>query len=100
MKTLLTIVLIAAADTLLVLAALLLVAGYGWQAAALGVATLVGVAFAAWATRDKPGDPVDEHAEQVIRALSGQSAVLPELHLLNPRRPGRHADHHPSAEPG
>lgn len=35
-------------------------------------------------------DPVDAHAAQMIRALSGQTAVLPEIGLLQPERPGRH----------
>lgn len=33
-------------------------------------------------------DPVDEHAAQAIRAMSGQPAVLPELPLLLPTQPG------------
>lgn len=35
-------------------------------------------------------DPVDDHAAQMIRALSGRPAVLPEHHLLLAPRPGRH----------
>lgn len=31
-------------------------------------------------------DPVDDHAAQMIRALSGQTAVLPERHLIEPDR--------------
>lgn len=131
MKTLRIIAFVAVADGLLVLAALLLVAGYGWQAAAVGVGTLAVVALAAWLCRSKPEpeaapewtvldeplpddlspteeqmlrgpywdptlvfpDAVDDHAAQMIRALSGQTAVLPTLpeqHLLQPRRPGPH----------
>lgn len=114
MKTFLTIALIALADALLVLAALLFVAGYHWYAAGLGAYTLAGVALAAWASRSRPApaapktpcgvagcqlphciccgkhpDPVDAHAAQMIRALSGQPAVLPEQHLLFPPRPQR-----------
>jgi len=36
------------------------------------------------------GCPVDAHAAQMIRALSGQTAVLPEIGLLTPPRTGRH----------
>lgn len=101
MKTFLTIALIALADALLVLAALLFVAGYHWYAAGLGAYTLAGVALAAWASRSKPipaSDPVDAHAAQMIRALSGQSAVLPEQHLLFPPRP-QHRQDNPQPKP-
>lgn len=120
MKTFFTVALIAVADALLVLAALLLVAGYPWLAAAVGVATLAGVGVAAWLSRNKPapasaprqwlvvdeplpdelsdvervmlGDPVDHHAAQMIRALNGRSAVLPEQHLIQPHRPRHRRD--------
>lgn len=54
MKILSTLALVALEATALALGLLVFVAGYFWQAAALGAIAVAGLAAAAWASRSRP----------------------------------------------